>query len=122
MLELVAVRVAMGTPLAATTQITPSRPWRGEAATSGAAPLAATPLRPWLREATPAATTGVMGAGRTATEEHGPQPTTSAEEVVPDQTITMPPMTAMVALHMASLGIAMEEGRATIRHFEERRA
>uniref|UniRef100_A0A0C9RX17 Putative secreted protein n=1 Tax=Amblyomma americanum TaxID=6943 RepID=A0A0C9RX17_AMBAM len=60
-----------------------------------------------------ATTTGDMGAGRATTAEHVQRPTASVE-VVPDQTIAMPPMTAMVAERMASLGIAME-ARAAIK-------
>lgn len=98
--------------LAATTLIiTSPQEWRGEAATSGVLALAMCPPSAVVAAMPAATTTGVMGADKTvATEEDALQPTTSVE-VVPDQ--TMPPMTAMVAQHMANLGIAME-GQATI--------
>lgn len=97
--------------LAATTLIITSlREWRGEVVTSGVLALAMHPLLEVV-VATPAVTTtGVMGVDKTVATVDALQLTTSVE-VVPDQ--TMPPMTAMVAQHMANLGIAME-GQATI--------
>lgn len=99
--------------LAATTLIITSlREWKGEVATSEMLELAMCPQLAVVAATPAATTTGVMGADKMVATGEGAQQLTTSVEVVPDQ--TMPPMTAMVAQHMANLGIAME-GEATIK-------